>query len=517
MVPRKTEIGQIVIDRPFYGLDPFGDHPQWMSKVSGSLSIPQDGNYQFAGAADDKAALYLDGKPALFIPGYPGDVRFNVKLHLAKGRHDFVLYHVNLAADGAFSIGWKRPDMAKVEVMGRSAFGVVAHANPGPLEEHDKAFTADFDTEYSGECFAGGNFSHRYKLTARLPKMGSPKVEWDLGDGTTAAGESVGHVFVTAGVYPVRLTVRVGGNADTQTTRLRVDRDFEHLDKPTQDDPAEQAKVVAKYNVANVPARWLPWMTQMLQEAGYADAAVAAAGRTASEPVHVNPNASFTSLQHLSHDLEVNQKIDALVALWDRVPADSDLQPRAGRYEAQVLMWWAGDFDKAVKVIEPLAKGDDRSIRRAYAEALVLDGRAADGKKILDELQAQAEEKGGARLAAVSGAMARTIEARIGEGDWETGESEWEAWETRCPSVFTEGYSVLLRTRLMEIKKAGAAAAKVAEAFARSVPNSSYAPQLLDRAAKLVAKTDPKKSEALRAALRERYPEDPLSQDAPEK
>jgi hypothetical protein len=70
----------------------------------------------------------------------------------------------------------------------------------------------------------------------------------------------------------------------------------------------------------------------------------------------------------------------------------------------------------------------------------------------------------------------------------------------------------VLRTKLMELRNRPEAAAKVAEAFATAVPMSPYAPQLLDRASKLLATDDPTKSLALRQLLKQKYPEDPLSQ-----
>ena len=53
---------------------------------------------------------------------------------------------------------------------------------------------------------------------------------------------------------------------------------------------------------------------------------------------------------------------------------------------------------------------------------------------------------------------------------------------------------MLLRTKLIELRKNPQAAANVAEAFARSMPQSSYAPQLLDRASKLLVDSDAVKS-----------------------
>ena len=85
-----------------------------------------------------------------------------------------------------------------------------------------------------------------------------------------------------------------------------------------------------------------------------------------------------------------------------------------------------------------------------------------------------------------------------------------ETWRT--PADFLEGYSLLLRVRLMELRKLDLAAAKVAEAFANAVPKSSYSPKLLDKASRLLKTSERIKSVALHELLKKRYPEDPLSQ-----
>ncbi len=117
------------------------------------------------------------------------------------------------------------------------------------------------------------------------------------------------------------------------------------------------------------------------------------------------------------------------------------------------------------------------------------------------------------RQAALSGASARTIEFFILQEEPEAGEDAWERWQAKYPSEFVEGYSVLLRVKLIELRKQAQAASRVAEAFAAAMPRSSYAPQLLNLASKLIAGSDPARSKALRQMLKEKYPEDPLSQD----
>ena len=199
-----------------------------------------------------------------------------------------------------------------------------------------------------------------------------------------------------------------------------------------------------------------------------------------------------------------------MVDVWRAVPADSDLQPWAACELAEVLCWWQGDVAGALKAIEPLAKSDDRA-RRIYGQMLVLNRRVEEGRKVLEALPSPVSV---AKQAAVGGAMARTTEFYITEGRWEDGEDAWEKWQSQFPVSFLEGHSMLLRVGLMELRKSKAAAV-VAEAFANAVPQSPYSPQLLDKASKLLAEADPGKSKSLRELLKQRYPEDPLSQDTP--
>jgi len=152
---------------------------------------------------------------------------------------------------------------------------------------------------------------------------------------------------------------------------------------------------------------------------------------------------------------------------------------------------------------------DAQRLRRLFGQAMILSGKPAEGRKILEGLGSQSLAN---RQVVISGAYARSIEHYISEGDFESGEEVWERWQARYPSDFLEGYSVLLRVKLIELRKSPEVAARVAEAFASHVPDSSYAPSLLHKAMTLTAKSDPQRSQALRDRLKKRYPEDPLAQ-----
>ncbi|HET6246783.1 MAG TPA: PKD domain-containing protein [Tepidisphaeraceae bacterium] len=503
-------IGRTMIDSPFYGINPFGPQEQTISKVTGSLFAPLDGEYTFAIFADDRGALYLDGNKVLFATLGPADATFQAKTRLKRGRHDFLFYHVNTGGDGRFTVTWMRPDMHVFEAIPRGSFGIYARGIPGALEELHKTLVADFTTEYAGECFYADGYSHRYKFAAREPKVTArANYEWDFGDGQTATGAAVEHVYLADGVYPVKMTVRVGTNNDTMTNKLQVERDWPHIEKPPLDEPPVQSMIVGKYDLEKMPADWLARDVWLQERAGQTAWMMSAAMRMAAMPKHANAAQAFAALEGASKAAVAKNETDAAVKLWEAVPAASDLQPNAAQAFGNLLLWQTGDSAKAVAALQPYANGGDAVLRREYADALVLNQDVAAGKKILQAFPIN-EQPG--RHAAKSGALARTIEYYIETKDWETGEQQWDNWQQQFPADFLEGYSVMLKTRLMELKGAPKAAAAVAEAFAKAVPMSSYAPQLLFRAAKLLEPTDAVRSSALMKLLKDRYPEDPLSQ-----
>jgi hypothetical protein len=321
----------------------------------------------------------------------------------------------------------------------------------------------------------------------------------------------VDHVYLTEGIYDVKLTARLGENSDTQTCKLAVSRNYAHILEVREDQPQILSGLVAGYDLNLIPAESLPRVIQLYLTAEDPNAAVAVANKLAALRTHADPTATLAALTVLEEKLIAAGEADQAVAMWDRVPADSDLQPSAARHAAEMALWWTGDFAKAVKLLKPYAnKGNEAGLRRQYGEAMVLAGQTEEGRKILE---AQATQVPAGRKAALSGAAARSVEFFITTKDPEAGEEAWNRWQARFPTDFLEGYSVMLRTKLMELRKRDDAAAKLAEAFADAVPLSPYAPQLLDRASKLLAVVDPAKSRALHQLLKQKYPEDPLSQD----
>jgi len=511
-------VGRMMVGRLFLGHNPFNDEVQVIARYSGSLRAPVDGEYTFAASASDKGALYIDGKPLLFVPANPGDVRFSAKVNLKAGRHELVFYHENMAGEQRVSVVWKRPNAANYELIPPDAFGKILKATSGPLQELGKQLVADMKIEYMGECFYSDHYSHRYRLSASVPpelEKANIRCEWDLGDGQSATGPRLDHVYLADGEYPIKLTLKFGLLADSRTNRLAVSRLHEQIENPPGDLPSAQSKVVATYDVAKVPPRSLPWAVLLLHRAKETAVMERMAMRLAGTQ-GVEPILAMTTLIAATDGLAAEGKFDAAARIWEAASSTRAYQPMAAKRYAELLLWRIGDFPKAVAALDPHLKAhpQDRALRRSYAQALILSGKPAEGARILEMMTAEGPPD---QHGALSGAMARTIEYYITEGECEAGANAWEKWQQEYPADFLEGYSVLLQTQLMEKAKAPIAAAKVAEAFALAVPKSSYAPRLLDRAGKLLAATDPAKSKSLRNLLKQKYPEDPLSQDQPSK
>jgi PKD repeat protein len=367
----------------------------------------------------------------------------------------------------------------------------------------------DFVPSNEAECFFGDGYSMRYRFTSGVKAGAADKVSWDFGDGQSGTGSPVDHVYLTAGIYDVKATVHHDGNADTQTNRVVVERDYRHLLVVHEDTAGAESKIAADYDLSKMHPADLNRVVLLHLEAEKLDPAVAAAERLAACKSFDDPSRVNGTLLKLQQKLLDAGRPEAAIGIWDKVPADSKLQPVAAASGAALAVWWTGDVDKAVKLLTPFKDQNDPSLKRTYAESLVLAGRVDEGKKILTSMESDLPAN---RRSALSGASARSVEFFITEKDADAGEAAWNKWQAKFPTDFLEGYSVVLRTKLMAERKRPEAAAKIAEAFALAVPKSSYSPQLLDSASRLMAKIDLAKSDSLRKTLKEKYPEDPLSQ-----
>ncbi len=507
-------IGRTMVSRLYIGFNPFSDNTGIISRYNGTLQAPVNGTYTFAGSASNHGACSSTASQCYGCQAWCPTCVSTPKPISNAGPTRSPFTTSTRPASQRISVVWKKPDTEHYELIPPNAFGVMPHATVGVLEDKDKTFVVNMKIEYVGEYFFADHYSHHYRFTlqgAKASNPSPPRYDWDFGDGQTATGTTVDHVFLTDGEYAIKLAGKAGFQADTKTNRIVVSRLHEQIDNPPGDVASAQGKIVAGYDLGKMPPRWIPFATQLLERAKEHAVLEKAAMKLAVMRDGVDPGFGMNTLAAATFELCSSAKFDAAARIWDAVPQDSPFQPSAAQHYGELLVWRLADFEKAIKVVEPLAAKNpqNRALQRLLAYALVLNQKP-EGVKMVRAMKGDGPAD---RQAALTGAEARSIEFYIGNGDWETGEQVWEKWAHQFPADFLEGYGVLLRTRLMEMARAPEAAAKVAEGFAKAVPKSSYAPRLLDRASKLLEKTDQARSKSLRDYLKEKYPEDPLSQD----
>lgn len=498
-----------MIDRMFVGYQPGGVEGESISRVTGTIFAPIDGEYQLALSADDRGGLRIDGKDVLFAHGFPEDTRFNTTLNLKRGSHKFEYFHHDEGGDWRVSLGWRRPDTPRIDVVAADAFGRFARTSVGPLERAKQLVTADFQASWLGECIVADRSSYRIRLEAHFPpKATNIRALWSFGDGQTATGTKVDHVFLSPGRYEITLDLRTTQGSDKRSFRLDIGRDPERMVDPATDAPRQHAQIIAEYDYAKLGSLQQAMAVRILARSKSIDPLMDAVSAACATARHDDPQWTVDALAEALERAIDKRHADELAGAMARLDAESNLQPKAADLHAELLLWYTADFKAAERMLATFKERGSNNLKRLHMQALLLSGEPAAAKRILAELPQQ-EDIG--RRVALSGALARSIEYFIDNNELDAAADNWNDWQRRYPESFWEGYSVVLKVRMLE-PSYPAAAARIAEAFARAVPDSAYSPQLLDRASDILAKSDEKKSEELRKLLKERYPEDPLSQ-----
>ena len=143
------------------------------------------------------------------------------------------------------------------------------------------------------------------------------------------------------------------------------------------------------------------------------------------------------------------------------------------------------------------AQGDYTGAFEAYRKAGI---RAEDARK---------------REPILKGDFARHVEDFIRRRDFSAAAEKLDEWEETFPLHKLEGYSTLLRVRLLTAQRQWARAAKDAEVLVRVNPSSNYAAELLVLAADAYeANGQADKASAALKRVVEKYPESPFAAQA---
>lgn len=211
----------------------------YFSKYSGFLNIPRTGTYGFFTSSQDCSFLLIDGKVVAEAPGrHPPtrwatpDTRRDVRLE--SGRHRFEYYHASTTEAGVAVAAWevdpKAPKPAAPTAIPPEVFRASGIVRPqvGPPSAPDQRFLPDFSFRIVSDVPLPDNdiplIAVEFAEAGPSALAGSPRIVWDFGDGQTAEGGKVGHVFLRPGIYPVKLSLIRAGRPFEITHRIQIER-----------------------------------------------------------------------------------------------------------------------------------------------------------------------------------------------------------------------------------------------------------------------------------------------------
>lgn len=243
-------IGADYVQGVFHAGNPFTlVRGPYMSRYTGVIQIPKTGTYGFYTSSQDCSFLLIDGKIVVEAPGrHPPEYRARPdsrkEISLTAGPHQFEYYHVATTEAGIAVAAWEvdpRPGVAAPTAIPADVFRTSAIVRPsvGPPMSPTQRFLPDFRFKILGAVALPDNETPlivvEFQDASPAPLVSSARLEWDFGDGQTAQGPNVSHVFLRPGLFTIKQTVMRAGRPFEMAQRLWVGEPLTSArDKPLQ-------------------------------------------------------------------------------------------------------------------------------------------------------------------------------------------------------------------------------------------------------------------------------------------
>lgn len=304
-------VGHLAPRRIFLGIPPLGKTGGFVARYGGFLRVAEAGTYTFETASEGGSFVLVGGKLVASWPGFHGlpgvaDPREREK-RSGSARLDPGVYpieYVVASKSGCVHVlAWRKEEerpkesalrsgpereaagrgAAGREAPGRGASGREAAererrtwaatrpipeaafvpwlpASLGPVETRKGPF-ADFDWEVVSDS---GSDAERHDLaeiafrfSGDLKGRGARRTRWDFGDGQSAEGSEVRHVYLRHGAYEVSVEVEVSEGARLRATRTVAAR-FESLERTDLDRLLERYHEATRgYDLERLPPEHL--------------------------------------------------------------------------------------------------------------------------------------------------------------------------------------------------------------------------------------------------------------------
>lgn len=495
---KKPIIGRGFRSRVFAGHNPFGPQNKIVARYTAYSIAPKSGEYFFACSSNNASFLLVNDRLLISNGGWhrpQRNIRQSGRISLVRGLNKLTFIHVNPRGWPVAVLACRTPGKRKISPIPPAACSEVLRAKAGAIERYGSPANIDFIVSPGGEAFMQNRYYQRRIFDATSVGRGLDKTswEWNFGDGQTLTGpgKNIQHVYLEPGAYEITLQNKAKSGLK-RTHHVRIDRDWDKVTRSKLDSLKDYAKIVADYNFstlnskANVEAALLlrragdfrslhkaceafvkratagdaeirtllPIYVEALLPTGQANRAVAALKQAAT--MTRNPNLQAETLvQAAQLQLDPLNQPEAAMKTFEDVLARLSKSVNAPIVRSARI--GIGDVW--------LARGDADKARAAYIKAGVMDKRAKSFRAI------------------AKGDFARRAEDYLRRKKYVAAREILDEWERTLPGDKLEGFSTLLRCKLLLARTKYALAARCAETLVKANPGSNYAAELLMHAA----------------------------------
>ena len=262
-------IGTDYVTRIHHTFNPFAlKSGPFLSRYSGTLKIPQAGDFFFLASSQDASFALTDGNVIASHhgwhgPRYDANPEFFQKTHLTQGSHSFEYYHGAAGDLATMSLFWSREangSKSPVEIM-PELFGCdrVAHIVPTAPELAAAGTLPDFMGKITGfvpiSDVAEPLIAITFENLSTKTTQARGKPAWNFGDGQTSTDTNPVHVYLKPGDYAVKLSF--GGENSSQSVVHTI-----RIEQPNIPSNAEKLhtldqylQIVSKYDTKKLDAQ----------------------------------------------------------------------------------------------------------------------------------------------------------------------------------------------------------------------------------------------------------------------
>ena len=522
-------VGRGFRTRIFQGHNPFGPQTRLASTYTAWFMAPRTGEYVFCSSSQDASFLLIDGELVVDNGGLHGPQDRPVKqgrIRLTKGLHQLTYYHVNTQGNPIVVAAWQAPGGKRIWPMASADFAPVTLGQVGALEEYGRRATIDFIPEHLGEAYLAGQYLQRYRFRALATGETRSNVRWrwSFGDGVTAIGRQVEHVYLAPGEYEVTLTAEAPGNDRTRTMRLAVYRPWDLVTRTQMLSLADVAEVAQTYDWEDLQTEPLAWAMVLFDRTDDVAMLLAAGEQFVDRtplPGALTLLAAEPYIDALLARGRAARAVDVLRAVSGATDSDGAaamLLARAGQVTLDELGDTPGARELFEQVLARYGKEPNyagvRWTQRGLGDVWREQGQFAKARSAYKASEPARKLRPG-QQSFEAGGYARHAEYYLRTGDLDAAESSLRRWAEALPTDKLDGTWSLLTVQLRMLQKQFGQAAREAEVLVAVNPTSPQGPVILMLAANAYHRLNqPDEVARILGLIVKQYPESDLAAEA---